>query len=315
MTFIQFLCLCALFVYSNIGHAQGVPCLHPLPQVSQAQWADYAKAAQDKGLLWRLEKDGRTSWLLGTIHVNRVDTTVLGPKAMAALRQSDVVAPELNVLDPAVVADLLRALAEPLPALPDDLRLRVNKILQEGCHPQAHNSALISRYLLMPSLVVSGIRAQGFFADLSVDSFVLGSAQALKKEIHALEDVAIQKKTMDAMALGTHFESKLQETLTALETGEIQRLLEKFYQVWLKGDVQALASYADWCGCMNTPEDVRVNRHINDDRNPALADGIARLHASGKSVFAAIGLLHMTGPLAVHELLSQKGFKVSFIVP
>lgn len=315
MTFIKFLSVCGLFVFFNSGHAQSVPCLHPLPQVSQAQWTDYAKAAQDKGLLWRLEKDGRTSWLLGTIHVNRVDTTVLGPRAMAALRQSDVVAPELNVLDPVVLTELLRALAEPLPELPDALRSRVNKVLQEGCHPQAHNSALISKRLLMPSLILSAGRAQGLFADLSVDSFILGSAQTLKKEIHALEDVAIQKKAMDAMAFGVHFESKLQETLTNIETGAVQRFLEKFHQVWLKGDVRALASYADWCGCMNTPEDVRVNRHINDDRNPALADGIARLHASGKSVFAAIGMLHMTGSSAVHELLSQKGFKVSFIVP
>ena len=36
-------------------------------------WAAAAQRATDHGLLWRIEKDGRTSWLYGTIHVARAD--------------------------------------------------------------------------------------------------------------------------------------------------------------------------------------------------------------------------------------------------
>ena len=51
-------------------------------------------------------------------------------------------------------------------------------------------------------------------------------------------------------------------------------------------------------------------RKLNDERNPALADGIEAQHRQGKRVFAAVGALHMTGPQALPLLLAQRGFKV-----
>jgi hypothetical protein len=49
---------------------------------------------------------------------------------------------------------------------------------------------------------------------------------------------------------------------------------------------------------------------LNDDRNPALADGIEALHRDGRGVFAAVGALHMTGAKALPTLLQQRGFTV-----
>ena len=51
-------------------------------------------------------------------------------------------------------------------------------------------------------------------------------------------------------------------------------------------------------------------RRLNDERNPALADGIEAQHRRGRRVLAAVGALHMTGPQALPVLLAQRGFKV-----
>ncbi len=51
-------------------------------------------------------------------------------------------------------------------------------------------------------------------------------------------------------------------------------------------------------------------RRLNDERNPALADGIDALHAQGYRVLAAVGALHMTGAQALPKLLAQRGYQV-----
>ena len=51
-------------------------------------------------------------------------------------------------------------------------------------------------------------------------------------------------------------------------------------------------------------------KRLLDDRNPALAERIDALHAGGAPVFAAVGSLHMTGPLGLPALLAQRGFTV-----
>jgi uncharacterized protein YbaP (TraB family) len=38
------------------------------------------------------------------------------------------------------------------------------------------------------------------------------------------------------------------------------------------------------------------------------------MHAAGKRVFAAVGVLHMTGPRSLVKLLEQRGFVVERVV-
>jgi uncharacterized protein len=81
-------------------------------------------------------------------------------------------------------------------------------------------------------------------------------------------------------------------------------------QVWAEADLDELARYASWCDCLNTETDRAQQARLLDERNPPLADAIAALHHTGKSVFAAVGSLHMIGPLGLPALLAQRGFKV-----
>jgi uncharacterized protein len=51
-----------------------------------------------------------------------------------------------------------------------------------------------------------------------------------------------------------------------------------------------------------------------DDRNPALAEHIDALHQSGKQVFAAVGSLHMFGPLGLPALMAKRGYRVERVL-
>ncbi len=51
-------------------------------------------------------------------------------------------------------------------------------------------------------------------------------------------------------------------------------------------------------------------RRLIDGRNPALARAIGTLHDQGRTLLAAVGALHMTGPQALPRLLAEQGFSV-----
>ncbi len=47
-----------------------------------------------------------------------------------------------------------------------------------------------------------------------------------------------------------------------------------------------------------------------DARNPLMADKVVKWHAEGKSLFVAVGTLHLIGRLGLPELLKARGFQV-----
>ena len=102
----------------------------------------------------------------------------------------------------------------------------------------------------------------------------------------------------------------LEAGLTELEAGRARPSLNRIAQVWADADHAALARYDEWCECRDTAADREAMKRLLDDRNPALAETIDHLHAGGKVVFAAVGSLHMVGPLGLPTLLAQRGYRV-----
>ena len=72
------LCILLLLV-ANAGYPAGASC----PPVAEKPTAEAlqaaARQARDHGFLWRISKDGRTSFLYGTMHVGKLDWAVPGP--------------------------------------------------------------------------------------------------------------------------------------------------------------------------------------------------------------------------------------------
>ena len=65
-----------------------------------------------------------------------------------------------------------------------------------------------------------------------------------------------------------------------------------------------------WCECLDTPQQRADFVKLVDDRNPLMADKIVKWHAEGKSLFVAVGSLHMTGRVGLPALLKARGFQV-----
>ena len=66
----------------------------------------------------------------------------------------------------------------------------------------------------------------------------------------------------------------------------------------------------EWCDCLDTAIEREMMRRLLDDRNPGLADRIDALHRGGAQVFAAVGSLHLFGPLGLPALMEKRGYRV-----
>ena len=59
--------------------------------------------ARDRGFLWRVTKQGRSSYLFGTLHLGKMPWIFHGPRLREALAQTDTLALELDLTDPAML--------------------------------------------------------------------------------------------------------------------------------------------------------------------------------------------------------------------
>ena len=93
--------------------------------------------ATDRGFLWRLSRDGRDSFLYGTVHAGRPEWFALGPQVQTALHRTGALALEINVADPAVQARLQAVLDGPPRPLPPALMQALREAWHGECLPEA----------------------------------------------------------------------------------------------------------------------------------------------------------------------------------
>ena len=280
--------------------APAVVCPPPLPTSAATG------APKDRGLLWRITREGRSSWLYGTLHVGKPEWRRFGPQVAAALKGSDELALEVDPSDPA----LMTALADtgPAPELPPALQLRLAHAYERAC-VASESLASLHPVLQATTLTVLEARWLGMDPAYAQEQLLVAHGRAARQRVFALETASQQKAALvppdAAEALAT-----LEQNLAQLEDQSGRRVLARMAQVWEQGNLTALEHYEQWCECANTDDERAFMRRLNDERNPALADGIEARHGQGRRVFAAVGALHMTGPQALPLLLAQRGFKV-----
>ncbi len=295
--------------------AAALACPPAAPVLTPQRMAQGLRAAQDHGPLWRLDKDGRSSWLYGTAHIARVEWVFPGPRTVQALRQSDVLALELNLLD----AESLKPLTAPIdPAsvqrvLDAPRRARLARQTALACLQPSALDALRPAMRAATLLVLSA-RSDGFYPDFGIDAMLAGLAQALKKPVVALESAADQ---LGLLAGRNEAEERLMVdgALDELESGKARRQASRLMQAWAAADMDTFNDYPRWCECLDTPKDRAFMKRLLDDRNVLMAQKIAQRHEGGERVFAGIGVLHMVGEQGLPALMRARGFRVEAVSP
>ena len=290
--------------------AQAPPACPPearLPSAEQARSGQ--RDAIDHGFLWRISKSGRSSWLYGTVHVATLEWMFPGPNVSRAMRSSDTMALELDVLDREVPRRMAQGMARQAGrALPEPLQQRLQRRMLAECLPPQSLAGFTPELQVAALMSLAG-RGGGLDPAFGIDLFLAGWGRAAGKAVVSLETPEIQ---LNALQSGSADETIrfVDHALDAIESGRAGPMLERVARVWADGDLATLANYESWCACMETPADRDAMARMLDERNPALADGIDALHARGRMVFAAVGSLHIIGPRGLPALLAQRGYDV-----
>jgi uncharacterized protein len=288
-------------------------CPPPVQAPSTTQVQAAQQVAQDHGFLWRISKDGRHSWLFGTMHLGRLEWFFPGPKVRAALGAADVLALELDITDPAVaqaVGTWAARRADAL-ALTPALQERLARQVAAAC---LEPGALDGQHpvLRAVTLALLAARWEGLDAGFGQEVALAGAARSRKLPVLSLETVELQMASLIPSDPSQAAEMLVQ-TLDQLESGAARRVAARLAETWARGRLDELAQYEHWCECITSDDDRAFLRRLNDERNPALADRIDALHQEGRRVFAAVGALHMTGPQALPTLMAQRGYAVEKI--
>lgn len=281
----------------------------PAPPTTQQVEAARA-AARDRGLLWRISRDGASSYLYGTIHLGRLDWVFPGPTVRAALVASDTLAVELDLSDPGVAQAMRSTLAAQPDALllPQSVQRRLARQAEVACVP---DGLLDQQHPLMQAITLSVLagRPEGLEPGFAQEIVLGEAARSTGLRIVSLETVERQIAALIPREPEVA-RQMLEQTLQQLESGAARRSVLRLASAWAEGNLSEIEQYERWCECVLTDNDREFLRRLNDDRNPGLARRIDALHSAGRRVFAAVGALHMTGLRALPLLLAQRGYTV-----
>lgn len=261
--------------------------------------------ARNAGFLWRIDQQGRSSWLYGTVHVNAIDWAMPGPQVAAPLRASDVLAVELNLAEPQSVPPQALKLAFAPAPLDAATAQRLHQAHQRDCLPWHADHTLGQLGL---ALVGSQAQRIGLHAGYGADLRLVQLAQRMGKPIVALETMADQLQAL-LPATQAELDARVRGVIDDFESGQLQRDLHALSAAWQNGD---------WPAIERTEADMHAHHpalahRLNAQRNAPMAQKIDQLHRSGQRVFVAVGVLHMAGSASLPTLLKARGYTVTAV--
>jgi uncharacterized protein YbaP (TraB family) len=246
------------------------------------------------------------------VHLGRLEWLVPGAAVMNAVRSSDLIALELDVLDPDIMARMQAGMApRPESAISSALADRLKAQLKAACLPEALLASMAPE-MVATTLVAMSARRQGLDPAYGIDVLLAGLGHGMKKTVASLETPELQLGVLLGETL-PEMQAVGEQAVDELESGRAMPTLLRLAQVWDDGRFDEFEKYPQWCDCLGTDEERAQHKRLLDDRNPALAERIDALHRSGKQVFAAVGSLHMIGPLGLPALLARRGYQVERI--
>lgn len=301
----------AAFAQAPAAEPECPPQPTPLDEAAVRQGMQQAR---DHGLLWRLDKDGRSSWLYGTIHIAERGWMFPGPALLQALREADQLAFELDLTDPAILARLQAGMLAPpdQPALPGPLAQRLAAQARAQCAGNTLD-ALRPEMQAMTLMAQAG-RRLGLEPAYGVDIFLEGLARGAGRPAVSLETPEEQLGLLvrDEPAAT---QAQVSELLDDLERADALSILNRMAQDWAQSNLADLANYAQWCECQQTESQRSFYRRMVDERNLTMAERVHALHSAGKRTLVAVGALHLVGPQGLPALLQARGYKLTQLLP
>ena len=271
--------------------------------------ATHAAGTEQKGLLWKIERDGTSpSFLLGTMHSEDARVLKVAPEVQRAFDVSASFTMEV-VLDTQAIVETAQAMV-----FSDgrDLKTVLGSELYNKIVPLMVQHGV-------PETVLPTFKPWAIFLTLSMppaktgvflDAALYDAALAQKKAVHGLESVQEQLSIFDRMTV----EEQSQLVADAVKhSGELKAVFEEMIGVYLKRDLSGLQALNDkYTASDDSKLEQKLMAELIDARNLRMLERMAPRLKEGKA-FVAVGALHLPGERGLLRLLERQGYRVSAV--
>lgn len=273
-------------------------------------------ASQSKGFMWKVEKNGNTVYLLGSIHIANDGMYPLRQEIEDAFKSSAVLGVEVDLtqVDQAAMAALLEKIGVYTDGttLKDhvsaDTYQKVTAILKGLGAPEnaldKYKPWVVAQTI--PSLMIAD---QGYQTDLGIDQYFMQQALKTKKPIAQLETAEEQLQMFDDFSAELQ-EELLDEAIAAYNDpsqSEDGASYDALADMWTSGDEQSLIELTQASAA--NPEYYKA---LVADRNAGMVEKIeGYLNSDDKQTyFIVVGALHMLGDDGIVTQLKKAGYTV-----
>jgi len=260
------------------------------------------KADRSHPLWFSVEKDGTTTYMLGTIH-RGVDAHEWLPSTVwDKLDAAPAFAMETDLRDPALPTAVARPDGSLHADLGDDYWNKLVRTLGE------RRAQLLDH--LQPFAAAAELAMLPLPQTAPMDPTLLARAQSEHKRIvylePAMQELAVITKWMTTRTI----KEMLDDTA---ETTESANNMLAAYRAGNGDAMLAIQAHGREVAKKHGHPDSELDamqKDVIDDRNASWIDAIEKMHAAGGG-FVAVGALHLVGPKSVPALLEKRGYKVT----
>ncbi|MCL1038442.1 TraB/GumN family protein [Shewanella submarina] len=256
----------------------------------------------DKPPFFKLEYQGQTAWLLGSIHIGKADFFPMPKQVEQAFDDSRALVVEADVTK-ADMMPLLRKYGLKRNEFNDEQKA----LMADYCQTRqavCQSIAGLAPWVQAMQLTLAQFMELGLQPEHGVDSHFL--ARLGDKSILELESVEQQFAMLSSFSDDVQW-LMLEEAIKQ-QPDDIMELI----QAWRDGDNQALAAIME--GDLSQPEQKAFMEILLWERNRTMADTTATMLADKEikgPLFIIIGAGHLVGQQTIPELLAEKGVKVT----
>jgi len=277
----------------------------------RAQAPAAAPAAANRGLIWKIEKGGRSGWLVGSLHLLTADAYPLPPSLDTAFAAADVLVEEANPEELKTPAAAMQLVSKAMYPPGTTLQSQVSKETFDRIAKRAAKIGLpIDRLQAfkpwMVALTLVGLELQkgGFDPGLGLDQHFLNRAPGFGKKVRTLETALEQIDFLESLS------PQLQEGLVAAtlegadtELDQVQRIATA-WKAGETGPIERLLLTDMKTGGAAVYETLLVGR--NKRWVPQIEDCLSQ-----SKCFVVVGAAHLVGPDGLVRMFQAKGYTVT----
>lgn len=281
--------------------------------------------AGSKGFAWKVEHNGNTIYLLGSIHVGNNEIYPINQKLKEAFYNSDVLIVEANLLDQQNGLEyfMQKAMYQDGTTLKDhisketyDKFLKVCEIynLPAETYSQYKPWSITNDLNVITMSDSENIEEGSQAANLGIDLYFLTNALLLQKPVIELEGIKYQADLFDGLSpeiQEQYLNSMLDYILNPPddESYDTSKLLQEWLYEWKSGNIDGFASsYTETAG---ESEDEYSNM-LFGERDKNMAKKIVELLESDEkgTYFLVAGAGHFVMKNTIIDHLTEKGYNV-----